>query len=256
MGVVRPSMPPYASPIIMVKKKDGSNRVCVDFRKLNKITEEDPEPMTTAEDLFRRLNGKKYLSKINLTKGYWQIPVAPEDVYKTAFVTPDGQYEFLRMPFGMVNSRATLLRGLKKVLEELSGVGSYIDDIVIYSDSWEEHLRTLKELFGRLRRGRNTARPTLLGANRMEFLGHQIGSDVITPSSDNLEKVWKTLRPTTKKQVRSFLGLVGYYRDHIPAFAESSAPLSDLLKKGKSEQVQWNEAQERAYSLLKKYLLL
>ena len=131
MGVVRPSMPPYASPIVMVKKKDGSNRVCVDFRKLNKITEEDPEPMTTAEDLFRRLNGKKYLSKINLTKGYWQTPVAPEDVYKTAFVTPDGQYEFLRMPFGMVNSRATLLRGLKKVLEGLSGVGSYIDDIVI-----------------------------------------------------------------------------------------------------------------------------
>ena len=96
----------------MVKKKDGSNRVCVDFRKLNKITEVDPEPITTAEDLFRRLSGKKYLSKIDLTKGYWQIPVAPEDVHKTAFVTPDGQYEFTRMPFGMVNSGATLVRGL------------------------------------------------------------------------------------------------------------------------------------------------
>ena len=153
----------------------------------------------------------KYLSKIDLTKGYWQIPVAPEDVYKTAFVTPDRQYEFLRMPFGMVNTGATLVRGLKKVLQGLSGVGSYIDDIVIYSDSWEEHLRTLKELFGRLRRARITAQHTkcLLGANRMEFLGHQIGSDVITPSSDNLEKVRKTPRLTTKKQVRSFLGLVG-----------------------------------------------
>ena len=137
----------------------------------------------------------------------------------------------------------------------MSGVGSYIDDI--YSDSWEEHLSTLKELFGRLRRARITARPTkcLIGANRMEFLGHQIGGDVITPSSDNLKKVRKTPRPTTKRQVRSFLGLVGYYRDHIPAFAEISAPPSDLLKKGKSEQVQWNEAQERAYSLLKEYLL-
>ena len=109
---------------------------------------------------------------MDLTKGYWQIPVAPEDVYKTAFVISDGQYEFL----------------------------------------WEEHLRTLKELFGRLRRGRITARPTkcLLGANRMEFLGHQIGGDVITLSSDNLEKVWKTPHATAKKQVRSFLGLVGY----------------------------------------------
>ena len=141
----------------MVKKKDGSNRMCVDFRKLNKITEVDPEPMMTAEDLFRRLSGKKYLSKSDLTKGYWLIPFAPEDVYKTAFVTPDGQYEFLRMPFGMVNSGATLVRGLKKVQEELSGVGSYIDDIVIYCDSWEEHLRTLKELFCRLRRARITA---------------------------------------------------------------------------------------------------
>ena len=111
----------------------------------------------------------------------------------------------------MVNSGATLLQGLKKVLEELSGVGSYIDDMVIYS--WEEHLSTLKELFGRLRRDRITARPTkcLLGANRMKFLGHQIGGDVITLSGDNLEKVWKTVRPTTKKQVRSFLELVGYY---------------------------------------------
>ena len=250
MGVVRPSTSPYASPIVMVKKKDGSNRVCVDFRKLNKITEVDPEPMTTAEDLFRRLSGKKYLSKIDLTKGYWQIPVAPEDVHKTAFVTPDGQYEFMRMPFGMVNSGATLVRGLRKILEGMPGVGSYIDDIVIYSDSWEDHIKTLKELFSRLRKARITARPTkcLLGASRMEFLGHQVGGDIITPSRD-------TPRPTTKKQVRSFLGLVGYYRDHIPAFAEISAPLTDLLKKGKAEHIQWSEAQERAYSLLKEYLL-
>ena len=257
MGVVRPSTSPYASPIVMVKKKDGSNRVCVDFRKLNKITEVDPEPMTTAEDLFRRLSGKKYLSKIDLTKGYWQIPVAPEDVHKTAFVTPDGQYEFTRMPFGMVNSGATLVRGLRKILEGMPGVGSYVDDIVIYSDSWEDHIKTLKELFGRLRKARITARPTkcLLGASRMEFLGHQVGGDVITPSRDNLEKVRNTPRPTTKKQVRSFLGLVGYYRDHIPAFAEISAPLTDLLKKGKAEHIQWSEAQERAYSLLKEYLL-
>ena len=208
MGVVRPSTSPYASPIVMVKKKDGSNRVCVDFRKLNKITEVDPEPMTTAEDLFRRLSGKKYLSKIDLTKGYWQIPVAPEDVHKTAFVTPDGQYEFTRMPFGMVNSGATLVRGLRKILEGMPGVGSYVDDIVIYSDNWEDHVKTLKELFGRLRKARITARPTkcLLGASRMEFLGHQVGGDVITPSRDNLEKVRNTPRPTTKKQVRSFLG--------------------------------------------------
>ena len=108
MGVARSSMAHYTSPIVMVKKKSGSNRVCVDFRKLNKITEVGPEPMTMADDLFHQLN---------LTKGYWQIPVALENVYKTLFLTPDGQYEFLWMPFGMVNSGAILVRGLKKVLE-------------------------------------------------------------------------------------------------------------------------------------------
>ena len=118
------------------------------------------------------------------------------------------------------------MRGLRKILEGMPGVGSYVDDIVIYSDSWEDHIKTLKELFGRLRKARITARPTkcLLGASRMEFLGHQVGGDVITPSRDNLEKVRNTPRPTTKKQVRSFLGLVGYYRDHTPAFAEIYAP--------------------------------
>ena len=127
------------------------------------------------------------------------------------------------MPFGMVNSGATLVRVFQKVLEGLPGVGSCIDDIVIYSNIWEEHLRIFKELFGRLRRARITARPTkcLLGANRMKFLRCQIGSDMITPSRDNLEKVQKTPRLTIKKQVRSFLGSVGYYRDHIPAFAEN-----------------------------------
>ena len=125
------------------------------------------------KDLVRRYPD---VSKIDLTKGYWQIPVAPEDVHKTAFVTPGGQYEFTRMPFGMVNSGATLVRGLRKILDGMPGVGSYVNDIVIYSDSWEDHIKTLKELFGRLRKARITARPTkcLLGASRMEFLGHQV----------------------------------------------------------------------------------
>ena len=102
-------------------------------------------------------------------------------MHKTAFMTPDGQYEFTRMPISMVNSGAMLVRGIRNTLEGMPGVGSYIDDIVIYSASWEDHIRTLKELFGRLRKARNTARPTkcLLGASRMEFLGHQVGGDVM-----------------------------------------------------------------------------
>ena len=141
--------------IVMVKKKDGSNRVCVDFPKLSKITEVDPEPMTTAEDLFRRLSAKKYLWKIDLCQRILADTCGTGRRAQDRF--RDGQYEFMRMPFGMVNSGAMLVRGLRKILEGMPGVGSYIDDIVIYSDSWEDHLRTLKELFGRLRKARITA---------------------------------------------------------------------------------------------------
>ena len=141
----------------------------------------DAELIATAR-CISTTSGKKYLTKIDLTKGYWQIPVAPEDGHKTAFVTPDGQHEF-KMPFGMVNSGATFVRGLSKVLEGMPRVGSYIDDIVIYNDSWEDHLRRLKDLFGRLRKANDHSRPTkcLLGANRMEFLGHQIRGDYPGP---------------------------------------------------------------------------
>ncbi|XP_074609412.1 uncharacterized protein LOC141863662 [Acropora palmata] len=116
MGVIRESNSPYASPVVVVKKKDGSNRVCVDYRKLNKLTVFDPEPMPAAVDLFQKLNGDKFFSKVDLSKGYWQVTVPEVDIPKTAFVTRDGSYEFLKMPSGMVNSAATLKRGMKKFL--------------------------------------------------------------------------------------------------------------------------------------------
>ena len=119
MGVVRESNSLYASPVVVVKKKDGSNRICVDYRKLNKLTVFDPEPMPTVEEVFQKLNGDKYFSKINLSKGYWQITIPEEDISKTAFVTPDGSYEFLKMPFGMVNAPAALKRAMKKLLKGL-----------------------------------------------------------------------------------------------------------------------------------------
>ena len=109
LGIIWTSASPCASPIVIVKKKDGSNRICVDYRKLNKVTVADPEPMKTLKDLFQRLGKSNYFSKIDLSEGYWQIPVAEEDLKKTAFVNRDGNYEFIRMPFGMKNSGATLV---------------------------------------------------------------------------------------------------------------------------------------------------
>ena len=150
MGVIRESNSPYASPVVTVKKKDGSNRVCVDYQKLNKLTIFDPEPMAVAVDLFQKLNGDKFFLKIDLSKRYWQITIPEVDIPKTAFVTPDGLYEFLKIPFGLMNAAAILKCGMKKLLKGMKNVAFYWDDILVHTRTWEEHIKTLRELFRRL----------------------------------------------------------------------------------------------------------
>ena len=208
LGIIQESNPPFASPIVIVKKKDGSDCICVDYRKLNKLTVTVPEPMTTAEHLFQRLEKGKYYSKINLSKGYWQIPVAEKDIKKTAFVTPDGTYDFLRKPFGMKNSGATLVRGMRKILAGMNDVDSYIDDLIIHTNDWQAQVKVLEELLRRLRKAGLTAKrfKCAFGAQSVEFLGHYIGHDWITINEDNLEKIRTARRPTMKKEVRSFWG--------------------------------------------------
>ena len=204
LGIIRTSALPYATPIVIVRKKDGSNRICVDYRKLNNVTVADPEPIKTPEDLLQRLEKSNYFSKIDLSKGYWQIPVAEENVKKTAFVTPNGNYEFIRMPFGMKNSGATLVLGLRMLISDLESVDIYIDDLIVYTEGWDTHIRVLDELMNRLQQANLTARQTksVFGAKSVEFLGHQVGFDWITVNNDNLEKIRMAQRPTTKKEVR------------------------------------------------------
>ena len=216
LGIIRESNWPFVSPIVIVKKKDGSDRICIDYRKLNKLTVADPELLIIAEDLFQQLGKSKYYSKIDLSKG-WQISVAEEDIEKTAFLTPDGTYDFLRMPFGMKNSGATLVRGMRKILAGMNNVDSYIDKLIIHTNDWQAHLQVLGELLRRLRKARLTVKPSkcVFGAESVEFLGHYIGRDWITINEDNLEKIHTARRPTTEKEVRSFLGLANYYPAHI-----------------------------------------
>ncbi|GFO03955.1 Zinc finger protein [Plakobranchus ocellatus] len=130
------SSSPYASPVVVVKKKDGTNRVCIDYRRLNKLTIFDPQPMTPPADIFQGMEKNQYFSKIDLSKVYWQIPVRKEDILKTAFVTMDCHYEFLRMPFGMMNSGATLTRTVKKLMCGMDNVVDYIDDLLIHTETW------------------------------------------------------------------------------------------------------------------------
>ena len=181
---------PYASPLVIVKKKDGSNRICVDYRKFNKVTFVDLEPMKTSEGLFQRLGKSNYFSKIDLSKEYWQNSVAEKYAEKTAFDTPDGNCEFIRMPFGMKNSGATLVRGLRMLIFDFWNEDSYIDDLTVYTEDWDTHIRMLDKLMNRLQQATLTARPTkcVFGAKSIEFLGHQAGFDWTTVNDDNLEK--------------------------------------------------------------------
>ena len=219
------------------------------YRKLNLVTVADPAPMTTAEDLFGKLGKCQYYSTIDRSKGYWQIPVAEEDIHKTAFVTLDGCYEFLRMPFGMKNSGATLVRGMRKLLQDMDNVECYIDDLIVYTKDWAIHLQVLDKLLKKLRPAGLVIRPTkcVFGSTSVEFWGHSIAENCISINEKNLEKIRCAKRPTTKKEVRSFLGLANNYRNHISSFAASAAPLSDLTKKGLPESVRWEEAQEKAF---------
>ncbi|KAK7116867.1 hypothetical protein V1264_002473 [Littorina saxatilis] len=253
MGVIRESSSPYSSPVVVVKKKDGTNRVCIDFRKVNKITVFDPEPMPTATDLFRQLTGSKIFSKIDLSKGYWQIPVREEDIPKTAFATPDGTYECLRMPFGMVNSGATLTRGMRKMLKGMKNVVYYWDDLLVHTETFAEHLETLRELFSRLTKANLTVRPSkcILGTDNVDFIGHSLKEGQRGLLLENVTKILNAPRPETKKQVRSFLGLAGYYREFIPNFAAITAPLSDMTRKGCPNRILWGPAQEKAYQTVR-----
>ena len=202
-GIVRKSSSLYASSLVVVKKKDGSNRMCVDYRKLNLVTVADIAPMTTAEDLFGKSGKCQYYSTIDLSKGYWQVPVAEEDIHKNALVIPYGCYEFLRMPCGMKNSGATLVRGMRKLLQDMDNVECYIDDVIVYTKDWATHLQVLDKLLEKLKQAGLVIRPTkcVFGSKSVEFLGHSIGENCISINEENLEKIRSAKRPTTKKRL-------------------------------------------------------
>ena len=147
LGVIERSNSSYASPVVMVRKKDGSVRFCIDFRKLNKVIMFDPEPIPNPETLFGELHNSMYFSKIDLTEGYWQVPMSESSRAKTAFVTTEGQYQFRFMPFGLVLAGAVFTRMMRKLFSGVENVVSYIDDILIYTQTWSQHLIVLEKVF-------------------------------------------------------------------------------------------------------------
>nr|XP_054751019.1 uncharacterized protein LOC129256850 isoform X2 [Lytechinus pictus] len=256
LNVIEPSNSPYASPIVIVKKPDGTNRFCVDFRKLNKVTKFDAEPVPDQEELFTRIAKGKYFTKVDLSKGYWQIPMESESKSLTAFITPDGLFQFRVMPFGLVNAPASFSRIMRKLLDGLEGALNYIDDILVYSTSWQQHLETLTELLTRIRAAKLTARPSkcYFGHESVEFLGHVIGHGQVAPRPEKVTAIQEVKQPKTKKQLRSFLGMMNYYRKFIPNYAAIAVPLTDKTKKLEPNIIKWETSQENAFHALKSKL--
>lgn len=256
LGIIEESTSPYCAPIVVVPKKDGSIRLCIDYRQLNAVTVPDAEPIPNPDDLFARIGNAKYFTKIDLTKGYWQVKLTERSKIFTAFQTPLGLMQFVTMPFGLVNAPSTFARLMCRVLGIAPNVQNYFDDILIHHADWDEHLRAVRSVFSKLREAGLTARPskTLLGYEDIDFLGHVVGHGMLRPDPGKLNKMIDLQPPRTKKEVRSVLGLIGYYRKFIPQFAALAAPLTDLTKGGAPDKVKWNDHCQSAFINIKKCL--
>jgi hypothetical protein len=255
-GYIRPSSSPWGSPALFVKKKDGSLRMCVDYRPLNAVAIKNKYPLPRLDVLFDQLAGAKVFSKIDLRSGYHQIKIRASDVPKTAFSTRYGLYEFLVMSFGLTNAPAYFMYLMNSVfMNELDKfIVVFIDYILIYSKSKAEHAKHLRIVLQQLRDHKLYAKFSKcefwLGS--VKFLGHTISKDGISVDPSKVQEVMDWKPPKSVHQIRSFLGLAGYYRRFIPDFSRIAKPMTELLKKG--VKFVWSEECEQAFHTLRKHL--
>ncbi|GAB4814481.1 hypothetical protein N2152v2_001527 [Parachlorella kessleri] len=252
-GFIQPSKSPFGAPILFVKKKDNSMRMCIDYRALNKVTIKNKAPLPRMDELFDQTHGAQYYSKLDLRSGYYQIRIAKEDVPKTAFRTKDGHYEYLVMPFGLTNAPATFQTLMNTVLREHLDqyVVVYLDDILIYSKSLEEHQRHVSSVLQTLRENHLFVKESKCEWCKREisFLGHVLGPNGVSMEDSKVTAILQWPACKDASEVLSFLGLAGYYRQYIAGFARISAPLSDLLKK--DQPFSWGQEQQSAFDELK-----
>ena len=252
--VIRPSTSPWASPVVMVKKRDGTMRFCVDFRKMNDATIKDAHPLPRIDDTLESLHGAQYFTTLDLKSGYWQVPIREEDKEKTAFRTSSGQlYEFNQLPFGLCNAPATFSRLMDRTLAGLAWniCLYYLDDIIVFSSTWAEHLERLRAVFERLRRAnlKLGAHKCHLAAREVSFLGYRVTPEGLEPEPRLMEAISKLPPPINVAEVRSFLGLVGYYRRFVKRFSDKAAPLNHLLHK--DHPWKWTRECQEAFQTLK-----
>lgn len=256
-GIIRESTSTFASPIVLVQKKTGEKRLCVDYRALNRKTKKEHYPLPRIEDQLDQLAGNKVFTSLDLASGYYQIPVAEESRHRTSFVTPDGQYEYNRMPFGLVNAPSVFQRTINKILLEakIKYAIVYMDDILIPARDVSEGLQRLEEVLELLKRGGLTLKLSKCHffLDTIDFLGFQVSSDGIRPGQRKTDAVSKFPEPKNHHELRQFLGLSGYFRRFIVNYALIAAPLTDLLKK--DVKWSWGEIQETAFKKIKSLLV-
>lgn len=253
-GFIRPSTSPFGAPILFVTKKDGGWRLCVDYRALNKITIRNQHPLPRIDEMFEQLHGSKFFSKLDLASGYHQIRMHEDSIEKTAFKTRYGHYEFTVMPFGLTNAPATFQHVMNTVLAPYLDrfVLVYLDDILIYSKSYEEHLEHLRKVLLALRENKFYCKRSkcLFCTQEVEYLGHLLTPDGVLVDPKKVAAILDWPTPTNVSQLRGFLGLVQYYDSFVDHFAEVAFPLTELLKK--DVPWVWEELQNQAFLEIKR----
>ncbi|KAL5020815.1 hypothetical protein ScPMuIL_002102 [Solemya velum] len=263
-GDISPSKSPWSFPVVLVRRKDKRLRFCVDYRELNRRTIKDALSLPCITETLDSLIGSKYFSCLDLKNGFWQIELAEEDKEKTAFtVGPLGFYQFNSMPFGLTNSPSTFQRLMQTCMGDLhlSICLLFLDDIIVYSRTWEEHLSRLEAVFQRLRNYglKLTPKKCHFAKTEVKYLGHVVSEEGIQTDPEKVSAVVNWPVPTSTKTVQQFIGFIGFYRRYIKGFSKISQPLHDLLKKqknGKRKYIEfrWGEAQQKAFDDLKKKL--
>ncbi|GJU64874.1 putative reverse transcriptase domain-containing protein [Tanacetum coccineum] len=255
-GFIRPSSSPWGAPVLFVKKKDGSFRMCIDYRELNKLTVKNRYPLPRIDDLFDQLQGSSVYSKIDLRSGYHQLRVREEDIPKTAFRTRYGHYEFQVMPFGLTNAPAVFMDLMNRVCKPYLDkfVIVFIDDILIYSKNKQEHEEHLKIILELLKKEELYAKFSKceFWIPKVQFLGHVIDSEGIHVDPAKIESIKDWTSPKSPTEIRQFLGLAGYYRRFIEGFSKIAKPMTKLTQK--KVKFEWGDKQEAAFQLLKQKL--
>ena len=247
LNIIKESRSVYASPCFAIKKANGELRLVIDYRKLNSITCNDPFPLPTLDELYTQLQSSCVFSRLDMRNGYYQIAISAEDRYKSAFVTPYGHYEFIRMPFGLTTAPRTFQRAIQNIFNEHNNVLIFLDDLLVHNLTAEEHLISLKQIFILLEENNILLNldKCLFFTKEVKYLGNIIGNGNIRLDNNDLLKLKTTSTPKTTRQLQKFIGAVNWFRPFVPQLSETLSPLNEKLRE---PRFSWSKEDERNFN--------